>query len=280
MINNVGKAALGYVGTIGLAGTAMNVAESNADEQYNPRIESLGLSLAVGGTSAAIGYGAYKASDSLIKNNFTNAKKLGQGIADYGLAPLGKFGIGFARGVGEASVGTVAGLGKSVAENFLTWDGKNGNFEPDKKVEYGKSKKRVLDELDNLGMSNMSVPTYSKEGQVISANKGTTLDLKGDLTKKVDNKFTNMLPGNIRLNKAGKIAAGVIGLGFALSDAFDTDNAIRQGRPMGVVTSTPSYDEPATSTPSLSNPSNYSRYAESYGAGGDLVFALNANRRG
>lgn len=77
--------------------------------------------------------------------------------------------------------------------------------------------------------------------------------------------------GGLSLNKKGKIAATLIGLGTFINEANEGYNESRMGRPMGVVNSTPIIDGPSTD--------NYSqRLSETYGAGGDLVFAMNKLR--
>lgn len=120
-------------------------------------------------------------------------------------------------------------------------------------------------------------------GATIGAAKGSAEAVAGTsvgLGKKIANNFFeidkvkhNNLLGGVGLNKKGKFAAAMIGAGLIMSDMFKTENEIRKGTPSGFATSTPVIDGPSMD--------NYrARQAETYGAGGDLVFALNANRRG
>ena len=70
------------------------------------------------------------------------------------------------------------------------------------------------------------------------------------------------------LNKKGKAAFLTVGLGASILGANDAYDQSRMGTPAGYVTSTPSFRD-------------YNNIAaENYGAGGDLVFALNKNRMG
>lgn len=117
----------------------------------------------------------------------------------------------------------------------------------------------------------------------IGAVKGSAEAVAGipvGLGEKIANNFFEIdkakhdnLLGGLGLNKKGKFAAAMIGAGLIMGDMFKTENEIYKGSPSGFATSTPVIDGPSMD--------NYrARQAEAYGAGGDLVFALNANRRG
>jgi hypothetical protein len=93
-----------------------------------------------------------------------------------------------------------------------------------------------------------------------------------DTFLEVDPKFENAIDG-VKLSKWGKAAAGAFVLGASILGANDSYNKSRMGTPSGAMTTTPIMDGPSTDY--------YTRNAaETYGAGGDLVFALNRNRRG
>ena len=105
---------------------------------------------------------------------------------------------------------------------------------------------------------------------------GTTVGIGDSIAKtffEVNKEKHNNLIGGVCLNKKGKFAAKLIGLGMIATGMAQTEEDIYKGTPSGFATSTPIMDGPSMD--------NYTaRQAETYGAGGDLVFALNNNRRG
>lgn len=121
-----------------------------------------------------------------------------------------------------------------------------------------------------LGKKGLEFTGNVSIGMANGAARGvmdTTLGVGDAISKaflKVDKERPNML-GGVRLTKAGKAAVGLLALGSLVNDARKSYDESRMGTPTGMVTSTPTID-----------------YAgpEQYGAGGDLVFALNQNRRG
>jgi hypothetical protein len=79
--------------------------------------------------------------------------------------------------------------------------------------------------------------------------------------------------GGIKANNIGKMAVLGFALGATVLDGIETYDNNKKGTPQGVVGPTPRIE------PRIDNNNRYGR-AESYGAGGDLVFALNNLRRG
>jgi hypothetical protein len=80
-------------------------------------------------------------------------------------------------------------------------------------------------------------------------------------------------PFGLKLTGKGKMIGAAYVAGAALLGANKAYDNSRVGRPDGVVVPTPVMEGPSMD--------NYQdRMAESYGAGGDLVFALHKNRRG
>lgn len=195
---NIGLAAAGTIGTVTGAAAVMDIAKSNADQQYDTLGDSALIGAAASGGAivggGALGYIGYRAAASPKVRNIAKAA---------GKATL--------EGIGNTAIFTGKQVAKTAAESTVTM------------------------------------------GDAIS---------KAFL--KVDNTKPNMI-GNVRLNKAGKVAATLLALGTMANDARKTYDDSRAGTPTGMVTSTPNID-----------------YAgpEQYGAGGDLVFALNQNRRG
>lgn len=194
------KMAIGWVGAMGAAGMAYDVAASNADQEDGTLLKSGGVGLAVGAATAGLGYAAAGATNFMTKDNFKHSKTALKAGEKY-LEVSGKVYMGLAEGAIKQAAGTVVGLGEGISKAFL--------------------------ETDPLKHKN--------------------------------------LIGGVGLNKAGKFAAGVVGLGMLVSDGIDSYNQSKMSTPNGMVTSTPNID-----------------YAgpEQYGAGGDLVFAMNKNRRG
>lgn len=151
---------------------------------------------------------------------------------------------------------------------------------------YDYSTKNNYEHLKNGGKRAQKYGTKTLEvlGEgTMAAAKGTAEAVAGTsvgLGKKIANNFFeidkakhNNLLGGLGLNKKGKFAAAMIGAGLIMGDMFKTENEIYKGTPSGFATSTPIIDGPSMD--------NYrARQADTYGAGGDLVFALNANRRG
>lgn len=80
-------------------------------------------------------------------------------------------------------------------------------------------------------------------------------------------------PLGLKFTKKGKMIGAAVTAGAAILGANRAYDNSRVGRPDGVVVPTPTMEGPSMD--------NYQdRMAESYGAGGDLVFALHKNRRG
>ena len=88
-------------------------------------------------------------------------------------------------------------------------------------------------------------------------------------------KYANM-PFKMGLNKAGIATMLAVGAAAGIKNGYNSYTSSRMGTPMGIENSTPV-------VPQYENPENPRRNmqqfrAEDYGAGGDLVFALNRNR--
>lgn len=83
--------------------------------------------------------------------------------------------------------------------------------------------------------------------------------------------------GGIKASNIGKMAVMGFALGATVLDGTEAYDNSKKGTPQGVVGPTPRIE------PRIDNSNRYGRpsfTAESYGAGGDLVFALNNLRRG
>lgn len=168
-----------------------------------------------------------------------------------------------------AAVGSALGLGYGVSKSY--------NYL--KKDDYANAKK-----LGKKGLGVLEKTGYVMAGAakgVAEVGLGLPVGIGDSLVGLFEQgeKKSNSL-GGLKLNKKGKIALGIVGLGLSMNDAIDTYDEIQQGTPSGFMTSTPVMEitPPEAMGPSTDN--WYSRSAEAYGAGGDLVFALNANRRG
>jgi len=107
----------------------------------------------------------------------------------------------------------------------------------------------------------------------------TAVNITAGLAKTIGDNFLKYDPdyGNItgvRLSGKGKAVAGMIAIGGSILGANNTYDKVRMGTPTG---------ETLNSTPTLNrsvNPNGQGFAAAQNGAGGDLVFALNTNRRG
>ena len=188
-------------------------------------------------------------------------------------AGIGAVGAGLAGGDGtEIGVGAVAGgvagamiptgvemLGQAIIDNT-----------PKAAKAIASNARPVLE-----GIGTASIYAGDITAQAVATTGKTVAGLTVGASKLASDAFFEYDPvkhknfTGVGLNKAGKIAAlGIAGISSILG-AFDTYNQSRAGVPSGgLVTSTP-------------NINDYQRNAaETYGAGGDLVFALNRNRRG
>lgn len=109
----------------------------------------------------------------------------------------------------------------------------------------------------------------------------TAANITAGIAKTIDEKLLEVSDDSLmgkKLNKTGKILMAAIAVGssvLGMNDAYDRSRS-GENYDQKIVTNTPDFED--KDNPSLDN--YWSRSAEAYGAGGDLVFALNRNRRG
>lgn len=124
--------------------------------------------------------------------------------------------------------------------------------------------------IENVGEFTIGFSKPAAEG--IASLGRTGLNMAAGATKLTSDTFLQESSERLlgyEFNKLGK-AAFVGGMAYSgISGAIDYENELYQGTPTGVITPTPSL--PRTSM---------AMDAQNYGAGGDLVFALNRNRQG
>ena len=129
----------------------------------------------------------------------------------------------------------------------------------------GKVAKNIAKTALNISAKTVALPLEASIG------------LAGGITERFTKSFITTDPKKYGdtflkagLNKKGSALMLGIGTASGISDGYDSYTVSRMGTMNGFEISTPKM-------PSLENSQDM---AESYGAGGDLVFALNRNRRG
>lgn len=176
--------------------------------------------------------------------------------------------------VGEsASLGATVGIataGLGYTAYKLTDYATKNNFE------HAKNGAKIVGKIGKAGLEATGEATIGAVKGSAKAIAGTTVGIGDSIAKtffEVNKEKHDNLIGGVGLNKKGKFAAKLIGLGMIAAGMAQTEEDIYKGTPSGFATSTPIMDGPSMD--------NYTaRQAETYGAGGDLVFALNNNRRG
>lgn len=144
-----------------------------------------------------------------------------------------------------------------------------------KKYQTLKSPGGMANALDKASDSILSTAgrVTSVGAGLAAAPIGVTKSIAGNLLKDVDPSEGSLF--NIKFNKKGKALMAGIALFSAVSEGNDTYNEIRKGASTGrVLGPTPSFMEEQRQV----ERNNSVRMAEEYGAGGDLIFALNRNR--
>lgn len=173
------------------------------------------------------------------------------------------------------SIGLGAGVGAATALTggaaaWLT------NYAIKNDFEHAKNGAKIAGKIGKVGLEATGEATIGAVKGSAKAIAGTTVGIGDSIAKtffEVNKEKHNNLIGGVGLNKKGKFAAKLIGLGMIAAGMAQTEEDIYKGTPSGFATSTPVMDGPSMD--------NYTaRQAETYGAGGDLVFALNNNRRG
>ena len=171
-------------------------------------------------------------------------------------------GLGFGVGAATALTGGAAA--------WLTNYATKNNFE------HAKNGAKIVGKIGKAGLEATGEATIGAVKGSAKAIAGTTVGIGDSIAKtffEVNKEKHDNLIGGVGLNKKGKFAAKLIGLGMIAAGMAQTEEDIYKGTPSGFATSTPIMDGPSMD--------NYTaRQAEIYGAGGDLVFALNNNRRG
>ena len=171
-------------------------------------------------------------------------------------------GLGFGVGAATALTGGAAA--------WLTDYATKNNFE------HTKNGAKIVGKIGKAGLEATGEATIGAVKGSAKAIAGTTVGIGDSIAKtffEVNKEKHDNLIGGVGLNKKGKFAAKLIGLGMIAAGMAQTEEDIYKGAPSGFATSTPVMDGPSMD--------NYTaRQAETYGAGGDLVFALNNNRRG
>lgn len=92
---------------------------------------------------------------------------------------------------------------------------------------------------------------------------------------KSSDEYDNLM--KTKLTGAGKIAFTGYALGASAVGAVETYDELRLGTPSGMISNVPTSQDYQYE---MSQMQSRTPKASSYGAGGDLVFAMNANRRG
>lgn len=179
----------------------------------------------------------------------------------------------------NAAVGAVAGLGASaIAYGLGSGTVSAGEYAFKNKESIGKAIGGALESFGEIGLrAGKTAGNAVMYGAEKAATAGLGVaDFVGEtmlhkLTEAEAAKEAGSRMFGHKLSGKGKfIMAGVIA-GSAIMGGFRQYNEDRLGAPTGMMDLTPR-PEPLDD--------NASRMAETYGAGGDLVFALNANRRG
>lgn len=112
--------------------------------------------------------------------------------------------------------------------------------------------------------------------QVIGGAAAGAGKLFSDAFIGTDPKKYGDMPLKMGLNKAGIATMLAVGAVAGVMDGFNAYTKSRMGTPMGVENSTPAI--PQYEAPEMPRKNSRRFRSEDYGAGGDLVFALNNNR--
>ena len=122
------------------------------------------------------------------------------------------------------------------------------------------------------GIGEFTIGAAKPVSQGVASLGRTGLNMAAGAVKITSDNLLKEAPDkllNYEFNTLGK-AAFLGGMAYSgISGAIDYENQLYQGTPTGVVTPTPSVTQ-----------TSMAMDAQNYGAGGDLVFALNRNRRG
>ena len=135
--------------------------------------------------------------------------------------------------------------------------------------------KQLLEETigatSKIFLDGAAIGTQAVGGTIVGAGKLFSKTFIGTDPKK----YADM-PFKMGLNKAGTTTMLAVGAVAGIRDGYDSYTNSRMGTPTGVENSTPVI--PEYESPEISRRNMRHFRAENYGAGGDLVFALNRNR--
>ena len=129
----------------------------------------------------------------------------------------------------------------------------------------GKVAKNIAKTALNISAKTVALPLEASIGLAGGITERFTKSFITTDPKKYGNTFLKA-----GLNKKGSALMLGIGTASGISDGYDSYTVSRMGTMNGF----------EISTPKMPTIENRQDMAESYGAGGDLVFALNRNRRG
>ena len=124
---------------------------------------------------------------------------------------------------------------------------------------------------------NIAKTALNISAKTVALPLEASIGLAGGITERFTKSFITTDPKKYGdtflkagLNKKGSALMLGIGTASGISDGYDSYTVSRMGTMNGF----------EISTPKMPTIENRQDMAESYGAGGDLVFALNRNRRG
>ena len=124
---------------------------------------------------------------------------------------------------------------------------------------------------------NIAKTALNVSAKTVALPLEASIGLTGGITERFTKSFITTDPKKYGdtflkagLNKKGSALMLGIGTASGISDGYDSYTVSRMGTMNGF----------EISTPKMPTIENRQDMAESYGAGGDLVFALNRNRRG
>ena len=124
---------------------------------------------------------------------------------------------------------------------------------------------------------NIAKTALNVSAKTVALPLEASIGLAGGITERFTKSFITTDPKKYGdtflkagLNKKGSALMLGIGTASGISDGYDSYTVSRMGTMNGF----------EISTPKMPTIENRQDMAESYGAGGDLVFALNRNRRG
>ena len=127
------------------------------------------------------------------------------------------------------------------------------------------------------GAKNIAKTALNISAKTVALPLEASIGLAGGITERFTKSFITTDPKKYGdtflkagLNKKGSALMLGIGTASGISDGYDSYTVSRMGTMNGF----------EISTPKMPTIENRQDMAESYGAGGDLVFALNRNRRG